>query len=85
MWPRVRSSLPAPPAAVLELGCGTAGGFVPGLLSDGYRAVGIDPEAPDGPDYRRVEFERSDLRDTVDAVVASELKAGVATETEPSE
>jgi SAM-dependent methyltransferase len=71
MWPRVRSWLPAPPAAVLELGCGSLGGFVPGLLSDGYQAIGIDPEAPDGPSYRRVEFERSEPPDAVDAVVAS--------------
>lgn len=71
MYPRVRSSLPAPPAAVLELGCGSAGGFVPALLADGYRAVGIDPAAPEGDDYRRVEFERSELPEAVDAVVAS--------------
>jgi SAM-dependent methyltransferase len=57
--------------AVLELGCGSLGGFVPGLLSDGYQAIGIDPEAPDGPSYRRVEFERSEPADAVDAVVAS--------------
>ncbi|MGN6867001.1 MAG: class I SAM-dependent methyltransferase [Solirubrobacteraceae bacterium] len=71
MWPRVRSSLPAPPANVLELGCGSLGGFVPGLLSDGYQAIGIDPEAPDGASFRRVEFERGELPNAVDAVVAS--------------
>ena len=42
---------------VLEIGCGTLGGFVPVLLDGGYQAVGVDPEALEGPDYRRVEFE----------------------------
>jgi SAM-dependent methyltransferase len=71
MWPRVRSWVPAPPAVVLELGCGSLGGFVPTLLSDGYQAVGIDPDAPEGTSYRRIEFERSELPEAVDAVVAS--------------
>ena len=71
MWPRVRSRLPAPPAAVLELGCGSLGGFVPWLDGDGYQALGIDPSAPEGPAYRRTEFERSELPGRVDAVVAS--------------
>jgi SAM-dependent methyltransferase len=71
MYPRVRSWLPPPPAAVLELGCGSVGGFVPALLSDGYQAIGIDPEAPEGASYRRIEFERSDLPEAAAAVVAS--------------
>jgi SAM-dependent methyltransferase len=45
--------------------------LVPALLDDGYQAIGIDPEAPDGPNYRQIEFERSDLPAEVDAVVAS--------------
>ena len=56
---------------VVELGCGSLGGFVPALWADGYGAVGIDPAAPEGPDYRRVEFERVDLPAHVDVVVAS--------------
>lgn len=71
VWPTVRSRLPAPPAVVVDLGCGSLGGFVPALMADGYRAVGIDPEAPEGPSYRRIEFERSELPEAVDAVVAS--------------
>ncbi|HET6864953.1 MAG TPA: methyltransferase domain-containing protein [Solirubrobacteraceae bacterium] len=71
VWPTVRSRLPAPPAVVLDLGCGSLGGFVPAMLADGYRAVGIDPEAPEGSSYRRIEFERSELPEAVDAVVAS--------------
>jgi hypothetical protein len=43
---------------VLEVGCGTLGGFVPALLDAGYDAVGVDPEAPEGPGYRQIEFER---------------------------
>ena len=47
------------------------GGFVPELNADGYKAVGIDPAAPEGPEYQQTEFERADLPDRVDAVVAS--------------
>ncbi len=70
MWPTVRSHLPAPPAAVLEVGCGSLGGFVPALERAGYQALGIDPRAPEGPRYRRAEFERSDPPPPADAVVA---------------
>jgi SAM-dependent methyltransferase len=71
IWPLVRGSLPLAPARVLELGCGALGGFVPMLLSSGYEATGIDPNAPDEEPYQRVEFERADLPERVDAVVAS--------------
>src|SRR5437764_3087741 len=57
VWPFVRAQLPAAPAAVAEIGCGPLGGFVPVLRSAGYEAVGIDPEAPEGPWYRQAEFE----------------------------
>ena len=70
-WPVVRSSLADPPGVVVDLGCGSLGGFVPMLLSEGYDAVGIDPKAPDKPHFQAVEFERADLPQTVDAVVAS--------------
>ncbi len=56
---------------VVELGCGSLGGTVPALLADGYQALGIDPQAPEGVSYRRIEFERSELPNAVDAVVAS--------------
>lgn len=69
MWPTVRAPLPAPPAAVIEVGCGSVGGFVPALEHNGYRALGIDPHAPQGPSYRQVEFERSDPP-PADAVIA---------------
>ena len=70
VWPFVRDWLPAPPAAVAEIGCGPLGGFVPMLRSAGYDASGIDPEAPEGPWYHRVEFERNQLPGPVAAVVA---------------
>ena len=71
MWPRVRSRLPQAPATVIDVGCGARGGFVPMLRTDGYDAVGIDPEAPEEPHYIRGAFEAADVRRPVDAIVAS--------------
>jgi SAM-dependent methyltransferase len=70
VWPFVRASLPAPPARVLEIGCGPLGGFVPMLEPAGYRATGVDPEAPAGPSYRQVELEGYDVPGQMDAIVA---------------
>lgn len=70
-WSFVRTALPDPPAEVLEIGCGTRGGFVPALLRDGYTATGVDPEAPAGPQYRQEEFESYQPPRPVQAVVAS--------------
>src|SRR6266566_6284074 len=70
-WPVVRACLPAPPARVVEVGCGPLGGFVPMLRANRYDAVGIDPQAPDAAHYQRIEFERAELPRQVDAVVAS--------------
>ncbi|MBA2772497.1 MAG: class I SAM-dependent methyltransferase [Nocardioidaceae bacterium] len=69
-WPFVHAHLPSVPAQVIEVGCGSSGGFVPALQSAGYQAIGVDPEAPEGPEYRRIEFERHDGVEPVDAVVA---------------
>jgi SAM-dependent methyltransferase len=71
VWPFVRSQLPPAPARVLEVGCGTVGGFVPALLDDGYQALGVDPQAPGGPDYRRIEFEQYEPPHPMECVVAS--------------
>jgi SAM-dependent methyltransferase len=71
VWPFVRGQLPPASATVLEVGCGTLGGFVPALLDGGYQAVGVDPEAPEGPDYRRIELEQYEPPQPVDCVVAS--------------
>ncbi|WP_158566850.1 class I SAM-dependent methyltransferase [Actinomadura craniellae] len=70
IWPFVREHLPPAPGRVLEVGCGPAGGFVPALLSAGYDAVGIDPAAPGGPDYRQVPFEEHPVDVPADAIVA---------------
>jgi SAM-dependent methyltransferase len=70
-WPLVLGRLPAAPACVVDLGCGQFGGFVPMLRAAGYDALGIDPDAPDGEHYVRVEFERAALPAELDAIVAS--------------
>jgi SAM-dependent methyltransferase len=71
VWSLVDRWLPAPPARVLEIGCGSQGGFVPRLQSSGYEAIGVDPQAPDGVAYRRSEFEEADLPAGFEVVVAS--------------
>jgi SAM-dependent methyltransferase len=71
VWPFVRGQLPPAPTTVLEIGCGTAGGFVPALLEGGYDATGVDPEAPEGRHYHRGEFERYEPPRSVAGVVAS--------------
>ncbi len=70
LWPKVLGSLPPPPAVVVELGCGRHGGFVPALTDDGFKALGIDPAAPEGANYLHVEFERAELPPRVHAIVA---------------
>src|SRR5919108_325170 len=70
-WPFVRASLPPEPGRVVDLGCGSEGGFVPRLRAEGYDAIGIDPEAPAEAQYQRVEFERAELPGQLGAIVAS--------------
>lgn len=70
VWPFVAAQLPAMPGRVVEIGCGRLGGFVPTLRSAGYQAAGVDPDAPEGPGYHRVEFERYELPEPSCAVVA---------------
>ncbi len=70
VWPFVRDQLPAPPVSVLEIRCGPHGGLVPQLLRGGYDAVGVDPEAPEAAEYRRLKFEQYVAPDPVAAVVA---------------
>jgi SAM-dependent methyltransferase len=70
--PLILQWLPAVPARVVEIGCGRFGGHVPALLEAGYDAVGIDPEAPDGPPFQRIPFEEYESgKGEADAVVAS--------------
>jgi SAM-dependent methyltransferase len=70
VWPFVCGQLPVVPARVVEIGCGPLGGFVPMLRTAGYEAAGVDPEAPQGPWYCRVEFERYDMPQPADVIVA---------------
>jgi len=70
-WPFVREHLASPPARVLELGCGPLGGFVPRLRALGYEAIGVDPDAPEGPEYDRAEFESHEVTEPLDALVAA--------------
>ena len=67
----VLQELPPPPARVLEIGCGDAGGVVPALVEAGYDALGVDPRAPVGPRFRQVDFREVD--GAFDAVVAGRV------------
>src|SRR2546421_6053269 len=68
----VLSQLPAPPARVLEIGCGPDGGIRPALASAGHDVLGVDPRAPDGERYRKVRFEELDEQ-PFDAVVGERV------------
>ena len=45
---------------MLEVGCGREGGLVAELVSRGYDALGVDPDAPDGERFVRAEFQTVD-------------------------
>jgi SAM-dependent methyltransferase len=66
----VLSQLPSPPARVLEIGCGE-GELARGLAAARYDVVAIDPDAPDGPIFRRTTIEAFADTRPFDAVVAS--------------
>jgi SAM-dependent methyltransferase len=70
VWEIVRGQLPAAPASVVEVGCGSSGGLVPVLREAGYEATGVDPAAPRGPWYCPVEFERYEIPEPASAIVA---------------
>jgi len=74
--PFVLCYLPAPPARVLEVGCGDEGGLVPDLAGRGYDVVGVDPRAPDGDRFLRSEFQEigdSLAAEPWDAIVAARV------------
>lgn len=55
---------------MLEVGCGQ-GQLALALDALGYDVVGVDPVAPEGPIFRRIEFEELDHPLAFDAAVAS--------------
>jgi SAM-dependent methyltransferase len=66
----VLSQVPPPPRRVLEIGCGK-GELALALADAGYEVVAIDPEAPEGPIFRRTTIEALDDPGPFDAVFAS--------------
>ena len=64
-----REHLPAPPARILEVGCGQ-GELTTALAVAGYDVLGIDPRAPEGDLFRRLKLEDIEEADSYDAVVA---------------
>lgn len=66
----VCSHIPEPPARVFEVGCGN-GVLALALAERGYDVTAIDPNAPDGPIFRRIRVEDFSDERGFDAVVAS--------------
>jgi SAM-dependent methyltransferase len=65
----VRAHLPPAPARVLEVGAG-GGELARILVADGHDVTAIDPEAPEGPPFRRERVEEHQGGD-YDVVVAA--------------
>jgi SAM-dependent methyltransferase len=65
----VKSQLPAPPARILEVGCGN-GRLARTLSRAGYEVVAVDPEAPAGRIFRRSRIEDLDETRRFDFAVA---------------
>jgi SAM-dependent methyltransferase len=65
----VLASLPPLPARVLEVGCG-AGTLAQAVDAAGYRVLAIDPEAPEGPIFRRSTLEELDEAGPFEAAIA---------------
>lgn len=68
----VRSWLPAPPARVLEIGCGE-GELALALSEEGWRVTAVDPAAPEGDPFIRGAIEELDPSEHApfDAAVAA--------------
>lgn len=66
----VCAHIPEPPARVLEVGCGR-GTLALALVERGFEVIAIDPQAPEGPIFRRFALEDFSDEHGFDAVVAS--------------
>lgn len=66
----VIANLPPSPARVLEVGCGQ-GELAKALADQGYEITAIDPDAPEGPIFRKTSLEEFCDEVSFDAVVAS--------------
>ncbi len=73
----VDAHIPAPPARVLEVGCGR-GELALSLSRRGYDVVAIDPDAPEGEIFRAVTLEEFTDPHFFDAVVANRALHHVA-------
>jgi SAM-dependent methyltransferase len=69
LWAFTDRWLPAPPARILDVGCGD-GRSTRRFAGEGYEVLGLDPVAPDEPGFRRVPLEELDEPDGFDAAVA---------------
>jgi SAM-dependent methyltransferase len=83
LWDYLVRWLPAPPATLVDIGCG-AGESTWRLADSGYSALGIDPDAPEAPGFRRIGLEQLEPQPQFDAAVAirslhhvHDLRAGV--------
>ena len=65
-----RDHLPAPPARLLEIGCGQ-GELTTALAIGGYDVLGIDPAAPYGERFRRLTLEDLEEPAPYDGVLAA--------------
>ncbi|MEO8289749.1 MAG: class I SAM-dependent methyltransferase [Gaiellaceae bacterium] len=66
----VFAELPDPPVRVLEVGCG-GGELARALAAAGYDVLAVDPDAPDGPLFRRTKIEELEDPGPFAAAVAS--------------
>jgi SAM-dependent methyltransferase len=66
----VLAELSHPPLRILEIGCGN-GELARALAVAGHDVLAIDPEAPEGPLFRRTTIEDLDETGSFDAAVAS--------------
>ena len=65
--------LPAPPARVLEVGCGEEGGIASTIAEAGYDVLAIDPDAPFGPLYRQIRLEELNDAEPFEAAAAGRV------------